>query len=274
MSWFTRKIAVTFIDDSTNETIGVAELTPDKLPETFENLDTTMNLQGDEWSVVSASPTTRKQYSAAKRLTLRLHRILKIDPSKILFSLASICDAIPGLGTTPVSEGDYQLADDDWRQVEFVERKLAAAADEEIEGIRRIHDEAKVGIGFREIHVRKTPEPPIVSSLALADVVQLLEDATGPAGVTYRGCSTRIVDGFAFALPEGPVLYGLAPAGRVRVLALDWESIGKYDMRSVERLKDLACRYELDLVDWCRCCRASWDDPLFSSVLAGKGGNR
>jgi hypothetical protein len=270
MSWFTPKVAVTFIDNRTNETIGVAELTPDQLPESFENLETTLNLHGDDWSVVSASLATREQYTKAKKLTLRLHRIERIDPSKLFFSLPSICDGIPGLATTLVAEGDYRLADDDWRQVEFINHHFAASAEEEIRAIRRIHEEASAEVGWREVHVRKTPEPPITSQIALTDVVQLLGVNTPLAGVTYFGSSTQIIDGFSFALPGGPTLYGIAPIGQVRVLALAQESVGKCDPQSVERLRELANGYELDLVQWCRCCRAKWNDTLFSDLLAGR----
>jgi len=270
MSWFTPKVAVTFIDHRTNETIVVAELTPDQLPETFEDLETTINLRGDDWSVVSASAATRQQYTKAKKLTLRLQRIERIDPGEILFSLPSICDGIPGLGTTPASEVDYQLADDDWRQIEFISRQCAASADEEIEAIRRIHKEAKAEVGWSEIHVRKTPEPPIASELPLAEVVQLFDVSTPLPGVTYFGSPAQINDGFSVALPSGPTLYGITSLGKIRVLALAHESVGTYDARSIERLTELARRYDLDLVHWCRCCRVGWNDPMFAELLAGK----
>jgi hypothetical protein len=270
MSWFTTKVAVTFIDNPTGKTIAVSQMTPDQLPETFEDFHTTLNLEGQEWSVVSAEPTTREQYAKAAKLTLRLHRIEHVDPRELLFSLPSICDYIPGLGDTSLADQDYELAEDDWRQIEFVSHELAAVADEEIRSIRRIHDEAKAQVGWRDIHVRKSPELPITLNIALSEIVHLLGVRAPLAGVGYHGGPKQIADGFSFALPSGETFYGTAPAGRVQVLALAGESLGTSDARSIERLSAMAKAYDLDLVQWCRCCRAQWNEPLFADLLSGK----
>src|SRR5439155_20221669 len=94
----------------------------------------------------------------------------KVDPRSILFSLPSICDYIPPLGDEPLSGGELQLADDDWRQLELVDQEFAAEADAEIAAIRRIHENASAGMGWREIHVRLRPDPPIRGMLTVQDV--------------------------------------------------------------------------------------------------------
>ena len=141
--------------------------------------------------------------------------------------MPSICDGIPGLSEEPLTQHDYRLADDDWRQLELVGHEFAALADDEIRSIRRIHEEARAEVGWREIHVRKGPEPPIVRPVALSAVVQQLGEGTQIAGVSYYGAQTRIADGFSLVLPAGQKLYGIAPGGTVRVLALAHESVGK-----------------------------------------------
>jgi hypothetical protein len=262
------KIAVTFIDNRTSETICFAELTPEQLPETFEGLETTLHLQEQDWTVALAVPTNRSGYVQTGRLTLRLNRVEKLDPKEILYSLPSICDGIPGLSDQPLSPHDYRLADDGWRQLEFIDHGFAALADEEIRNIRRIHEEASAEVGWREIHVRKGPEPPIARQLALSDVVRHLGVSSELAGVTYYGAEARIADGFSFALPAGPKLYGLAPGGNVQVLALAHEFMGKYDSQSIDSLARLAHAFDLDLVQWCRCVRARWNEPMFANLLA------
>jgi hypothetical protein len=138
MGWFNSKVKVTFIDDSTGKLIGITEMPPSDLPESFE-IDTTLHLGKDDWSVVAAQPTNRTEYAKSKSLTLRLRRIELIDPSKILFSLPSICDMIPGLSDQALSGDEFVLAEDDWRQFELVSNDLGSVVDAEIEKIRVIH---------------------------------------------------------------------------------------------------------------------------------------
>ena len=61
---------------------------------------------------------------------------------------------------------------------------------------------------------------------------------------------------------DGLDLYMLPDPGTPKLKAL-------HD-RSIESLARLARKYELDVVQWCRCVRASWNEPLFSGLLAGK----
>ena len=62
MAWFSLKVEVTFIDDATGEPFGVTQIPPDDLPESFE-LDTTLHIGDDDWSVVDAQPSTRAEYA-------------------------------------------------------------------------------------------------------------------------------------------------------------------------------------------------------------------
>ena len=94
MRWFSRKVAVTLIDDATGRTFATSEFPPADLPESFE-IETTLHLDDADWSVVHAQPRTRPEYTKSGSLTLRLRRVEKVDPSKILFSLPSICDRTP-----------------------------------------------------------------------------------------------------------------------------------------------------------------------------------
>jgi hypothetical protein len=259
------RVTVTLVDDATNEILGVADMAPEELPETFER-PTTLHLDDADWSVIEAVPLTRAQYTQSGSLRLRLRRVEKVDPRKLLFSLPSICDYIPGLGDEPVSGADCLLAEDDWRQVELVSRSLASEADEEIEAIRRIHEEAKAEVGWREIHVRKHPEPPIVEELTLADIARVFHDEFVLAGVSYHGATTRIKDGYSLTTPDGLRLYGVVTDGRVTVVGIAGRPVAS-GSGSVECLATLAKEFDLDLVYWCRCARVAHDDPLFGRLL-------
>ena len=169
MAWFTSKVSVTFIDDATGEAFAATEMPPGDLPESFE-LDTTLHLGNADWTIVDAQPKTRAEYAKSKTLMLRLRRIEMVDPATILFSLPSICDAIPGVSDRELSGNEFVLAEDDWRQVEFVSSKLVEIVDNEIKEIRRIHENASAEVGWREVHVRSNPEFPIACTLKLADL--------------------------------------------------------------------------------------------------------
>lgn len=140
MTWFSSKVKVTFIDEATGGSFGVTEMLPTDLPESFE-IDTTLHLGNEDWSVVGAQPKTRAEYEKSKSLVLRLRRI-EMDPSNIMFSLPSICDSIPGVTEHKLSGAEFILAEDDWRQFEFVSNDRAADVDDEIEKIRLIHENA------------------------------------------------------------------------------------------------------------------------------------
>ena len=265
MAWFNGKVKVTFIDAATSEPFATVEMPPADLPETFE-IETTLHLGDADWSVVSAEPRTRREYSKSGKLTLRLHRIEKVDLSDLLYSLPSICDRIPGLGNEPLSGGECILAEDDWRQLELVSRAFAAESDAEIASIRAIHENESASAGWKKIHVRKRPDPPIASSLSLKDIERAFGGLTF-RGVTYFGAKSLIASGFSFQMAEELRCYGNEEAGKVTVLGIVQElpeTLG----RSADALAEIAREFDLDLVHWNRCVRVSCDDLQFRQLLS------
>ncbi|MEM1179477.1 MAG: hypothetical protein AAGM22_14110 [Acidobacteriota bacterium] len=265
MAWFSSKVKVRLIDNATGQVFAETKMPPEDLPESFDE-DTTLHLGDVDWSVVEARPAHRAQYAQTKKLTLRLHRIEKIDPSTIRYSLPTICDAIPGLSEQPTTGEELQLEEDDWRQCEFVSGALAADVDGEITAIRGIYEGNAGQVGFGQLHVRSKVEPPLVGDISGDELVARLGDGARSVGLTYRGASTRIDGGFAFRW-RGPTVYGLAVDGRVRVLALAWPLEGA-SADAVHRLRALAEAFQLELVDWCRCARIAPGDPRFEATFA------
>jgi hypothetical protein len=267
MRWFRSKVKVIFIDDTTGERFSVAKLQPADLPESFE-LQTTLHLGDEDWSVVDALPKSRAEYSKSNVLTLRLRRIKRIDPGSILYSLPSICEAIPAVSDQPLSGAELVLAEDDWRQLELVSNRLAGEVDEEIANIRLIHENAAAEVGWYEMYVRTKPEPPLDCNVTLSDIACAVNASAQSNGVTYRGATSRIADGYSLTTEDGMTIYGVAPYGNVRVIAFDQYSKLSANAESIYRLKSLAHDLNLDLVYWCRCARAAPDDLLFGSLLS------
>jgi len=260
------KIKIAFIDDATGESIAVTEMPTSDLPESFV-VDTTLHIGNEEWSIVDAQPMTRDAYTKSKTLTLRLRRIELMALGDILYSLPSICDAIPCVEDQQLSGSEFALAEDDWRQFEFVSNELAPVVDEEIEKIRLIHENEAAEFGWQEIHVRANPELPLTCILTLADLADSLNAPCESVGVTFHGQRSQIANGYAFRTDD-LTLYGVAPNGNVQTIALDQYADASPGAESINRLKTIAHDLRLDLVYWCRCVRVGPDDPFFVSLLA------
>jgi hypothetical protein len=267
MTSFSLNIEVTFIDDATEQSIGVTQIPSADLPESFER-DTTIHLSGADWNVVNARPKTRAQYTRSKTLILWIRRIDLFDPDNILYSLPSICDPIPAVNNRSVSGKELMLAEDDWRQFELVSNQLADKVDKEIAKIQLIHENATTGVGWREIHIRTKPELPIVSNIALTHLANILKVSAKSPGVTYHGSQSQIVDGYSFNLNDDFSVYGVAPNGKVQVIAFSQDSNISPNHNSIESIERLARKFNLDLVDWCRCVRVNPDCLLFGSLLS------
>jgi len=258
-------ITVTFIDDEVGDALGVTEMESGRLPDGFEG-ETRFQFGEDEWRVVQAVPKTREEFEKAKKLTLRIRLVEKVDPAEILYSLPSICDAIPGVGEKELEGDELLLEKDDWRQLELVSSELADTVDEELEKIRLIHEHEAEEVGWRKIHVRTKPEVPLNCKLDLAELEHSLQASASAKGVAYRDENAQIANGFAI-VTQGLSVYGMLLNNHVHTLAIHQFSEGTPTSDSILRLKRLALDLKLDLVHWCRCARVAPDDPLFALLL-------
>ncbi len=238
MGWFTREVTVTLINDATGETFGVTPMSPDDIPESFA-IETTLHIGEADWSVVHAAPRTRAEYSRSGSLVLRLRRVEKVDLRDILFSLPSICDRIEGLGNTALSEDEYVLAEDDWRQLELVSRQFADECDAEIAAIRRIHEQASAKVGWREIHVRRRPDPPIGSDSVSGGLEPCLRQGCTPGSHLPRRI---IADRVGVLVPRRRrVAIVRGHGGRARDGPRNRSGCGEAGPRSLGRRPDRDC---------------------------------
>jgi hypothetical protein len=255
MTSFSLNIEVTFIDDLTNESLGVTQIAANNLPDSFER-DTIINLSGADWNVLNARPKTRAQYTKSKQLILWIRRIEMVNPTDILYSLPSICAVVPEVNNRMLSGSELTIAEDDWRQFELISNQLAEKVDKEIAKIQR------------EIHIRKKPEIPIASNIALTYLASMLKVSAKSAGITYDGSQSPITDGYSFQLNDDFSIYGIAPKGKVQVIAIGQDSNISPNDNSIDLLQQLTRKFNLDLVHWCRCTRINPDDPSFRSLLS------
>lgn len=117
MGWFSRKVLVTLIDDTTGAAFATTEMPAADLPESFE-IATTLHLGDVDWSVVHAEPRTRAEYAKSGSLTLRLHKVEMIALETLSVSQLDITERFNDnltlrkdewISTTPLNSMDSKL---------------------------------------------------------------------------------------------------------------------------------------------------------------------
>ncbi len=91
MSWFSRKVKVTFIDETTGVSFASSNISPDDLPESFE-IDTILHLGDGDWSVIHAEPQTKTEFTKSGKATLRLQKVDMMDPEAMSFSQLDVTE--------------------------------------------------------------------------------------------------------------------------------------------------------------------------------------
>ena len=115
---FMTMVSVTFVDAGSGVPIGHGEMPSETLPETLD-------IAGSHYSV------ERAESPAPGELTLFLRPIETMSPHDILFSLPTVCDRVPEADPVLVSAVMFEMHEDDWRQIEFVDASLAPVVEEQ-----------------------------------------------------------------------------------------------------------------------------------------------
>jgi hypothetical protein len=255
-------VTVIFVDGADGKEVGRSRLPADQLPEALD-AGTTVDIDGTTWLVEHAEPESAAHWRASPTLTLILRRAGSpaVPARDILFSLPSICDALPSVAGTRRGADAFEIHEDDWRQVEMIAGGLSGVIDSELHAIGVIYDERArragngVIIGFGAIHVRSQPVRPLPASLSLGRVLGMLPRPVRQyEGVAFNGAAGVAVGSFAVAF--GPVtLYGLADGDAIEVLCLD--NRARPDAGPppglIPGLQEVLAAFDLVIVDWCRC---------------------
>lgn len=244
------EVDVVFVKASSGEIIARSKMPVGDLPETFL-VETTLEVEGKTWSVVTAEPATKKEFSKTGHLRVALAPIEMVDPSKLLYSLPTISDDLGvAVGNEAPAPDRLQITEDDWRQTEFVSARHAAAVLEELRDIRAVYSEHRKGVGFDAIHVRKrVPEPIVKGSVSLAAVKKLFPPTRTYEGVSFVRQSGTIPGAFAW-VADSITLWGVVdPNGNVLVLSVVMPD-GDPEPSVTARLTEASESLDLILVDW------------------------
>jgi hypothetical protein len=182
--------------------------------------------------------------------------VTTLNPNEILFSLPTLCDSLPPLDSTlgsSVSSESTVIDEDDWRQVEFVARNDRATVDRELGDLARFKVEKRVGVGWKDVFVRRS-RPEAIRSLAIrsADLFR----TAGAKSFTKLylrsgGVVSQVRGGFAVPL-RGGVLYGHTDNDRLASLGVAGQAPGRLDGAETRAIADICHAFGLFVVDWYR----------------------
>jgi hypothetical protein len=246
-NFFKRNIKVVFINDETGDTIGVIEMKREQLPEAFDK-PTTMQIADKEWQVVKAEPIYAKEFSANKKLTLRLRSIDRIDIEDIRFSIPTISNELPEMAnTTLFSDFTLQLHEDDWRQIEFLPLQVLPRIQVEMTAVEAIlfpETGTTPSLGYDTVHIRKIDRQQL--SIPFTDFCEQMDiHEKGALTVAFAGNSGFVQDGFALR-SDNYNYYGTVKDGVINELCL------QHFHQAEDEFYRIAARYGLALVEWCK----------------------
>lgn len=247
-------VRVAFVDADSGAELARSVLPAEQLPSSFEP-GTTVAIGDTSYLVEDAAPARVSDAVAAGELTLRLRRLELASAQDVLFSLPSIAESVPASTAHTNGRGRFDIHEDDWRQLEFVDSAQLGVVERELAAVRAVFESESVRgddgrlIGFRTLHVRHRPESPLAVArqgllgrwpeIGTAPVLALRGEAGGVEGSFALGCGHL-------------VLYGVGD-DTIRVLGLQFRRSDAAGPAVLGGLADLMRDADLMLVDWCRC---------------------
>jgi hypothetical protein len=252
------EVEVTFVDGATGSEIGRSKMSRSQMPASFETR-TTVDIGDEKWLVDRADPSGPAEVAAARTLVLTLRRIERLPPGDILYSLPTICDAVPAMADAGITAAHLEIHEDDWRQLEMISAGLRDVALAELRAIRAIREEhARRNAdgqlaGFDAIHVRAQPARPLPVPLPQRLLSMLPRADHEYGGVAFTGMPGAAAGSFAAAF--GPVqLYGLADGDAIQVLCLHGPVPPPGPPPDlISGLQHAMRAFSIVLVDWCQC---------------------
>jgi hypothetical protein len=247
-------VDVEFYEQGKVEPFSRTSLPIERLPDTFE-IETTLNIRGEEWMVSNARPATKEEFRKTGRVQVFLYKpvIGQMPPGDILFSLPTISDDIGALEESPSLENVFVVHEDDWRQQELVSREFADRISTEMASVQQIYETQRVDVGFKTVHVRSSiPSPLSGVRLNLTDLMTRLGAAHVYRGVAFNNVAAVVRNGFAFRTTQGSVVWGQRCEG---------DEVGVACVRLIETpsmeqalapLDKLQAEFDLLFVDWVR----------------------
>ena len=240
-------IKVQFIDSSNGSVIGVSEMPPEQLPETFE-IQTTMHLNDEDWSIQEAIPANKKDFLQSKNLTLKMSKVEKMNPNDIWYTTPTISNEFPQtIKKTEKTENDISIHEDDYRQREFLNVNSNIQINEEFEVIKDIWSnhskKSEEYTLFKNCHVRKTIG---LSNLSIDfNELQTILNSNSVGQVIINGESLK--NGFSLNT-EDTKYFGTLNGENVTELC-----VSQWNDNTTNEILKINKKYNLLFVDWSNC---------------------
>lgn len=219
-----------FVEES-DDLLGCYEFEDHQLPDVFEE-GMGLELEGQQWYILSAKPAHVRDYKHRGEVFLRLSKTPP-RPKPVWrepegrqageqyfdrYSLATMCANLPAMSQRAATDHTLVMHEDDWRQAEFIAPHYRREVLMEMEDIEAMSRRQMVGT---KMHLRSriaTPMAPL--NMMVEDVLRLYSGPQRYDGVSFRGKPTMIDGGFAFKTRGGTTFYGVEYGGQVEVMCL------------------------------------------------------
>lgn len=240
-------IKVQFIDSSNGNVIGVSEMPPEQLPETFE-IQTTMHLNDEDWSIQEAIPANKKDFLQSKNLTLKMSKVEKMNPNDIWYTTPTISNEFPQtIKKTEETENDISIHEDDYRQREFLNVNSNIQIKEEFEVIKDIWSnhskKSKEYTLFKNCHVRKTIGLPNLS--IDFNELQTILNSNSVGQVIING--ENLKNGFSLNTDDTKYFGTLNGENVTELCVSEWNDNTNNEILKINK------EFNLLFVDWSNC---------------------
>jgi hypothetical protein len=103
MTWLSRSVSVTLIDDATGNAFATSNMPVSDLPDSFQ-IGTILQLGEANWFVVGAEPPLKVVFTKTGQINVRLRKIETMNPNSIAFSQLDITDCFDDNKTLGVGD--------------------------------------------------------------------------------------------------------------------------------------------------------------------------
>lgn len=257
-------VDVRFLDADSQLELMRAPLAPSALPERLV-APRRIEWRGEPYAVVSARPPTRDLAIDLGRIEVSLRRV----PDG-LFTLPTLAEELPRPDLSAVRQGRLlQLDGDEWTQIECYGAQAAPRVTEQLARVEAVRKEQRQDGFYPRLHIRGQLGPLLKDvALSVEEVARMLPaGALRLDGVLIEGEPGLVKDAFAFQTMNGLEVYGLAPRGAVKVLALRPPAVSTPLHEETMALSMLLLQHGLRVVDWVGARTAARAEEL-ESLLA------
>lgn len=241
------KIKVQFIDSSNGNMIGVSEMPPEQLPVSFE-IEITMRLNDEDWSIQEAIPAHSKEFIQSKKLTLKMIKVEKMNPNDIWYTTPTISNEFPQtIKKIKETENDISIHEDDYRQREFLNVDSKPRIKEEFKAIKEIwtnhSKKSEEYTLFKNCHVRKSIGLPNLSIDFNQLQTVLNSDSVGQVVINGE----NLKNGFSLNT-DNTKYFGTLNDGKVIELC-----VSQWNDKTTNEILKISNEFNLLFVDWFNC---------------------